>query len=130
MVKLLAYIEEAAPSQQIGEFTPEVWLEIIPASFTLDECRAAAAAIIRRGGRYIDLGPLIDEVRKARRPAEDAWHLESLLDPAAYRAGIEAADADTEATLARIADRARLRGARRHLKAIPPPDDGQAGNAP
>lgn len=124
VIKLLAFIEAANPSQKIGDLTPAAWHEIIPGDFAPEECAAAAVSIIRRGRNYVDLGDLIAEVRRARRPAGDAAHLRALLDPAEYRAGIEAADERTETALARI--EARL-GRRARLRAIPPPDydDGE-----
>jgi hypothetical protein len=120
-VKLCAYVEAACPSQQMADFTPDVWCEILPASYTLDECRAAVAAIIRRGERYADLGTIITEVRRARAPEAQREHLRALLDPAAYRDMIAADDAAFMRKLAQ-----RTGGAR--LKAIPPPDYGQGAS--
>jgi hypothetical protein len=114
-VKLCAYVEAACPAQQMADFTPDVWCEILPASYTLDECRAAVAAIIRRGERYADLGTIITEVRRVRAAEAEREHLAVLLDPAAYRDMLAADDAEFMRKLA-----ARTGGAR--LKAIPPPD--------
>ena len=119
---LCAYVEAANPSQRMGEMTPLVWHDILPPDFTLGECRAAAGAIIRRGARYVDLGEIISEVKRARRPAAEAARLAMLLDPAAMRAEIAARDAETPMVLARIADRAGR--PRMRLKAVPPPDYG------
>jgi hypothetical protein len=120
-VKLCAYVEAACPSQQMADFTPDVWCEILPADYTLDECRQAVGAVIRRGERYADLGTIIAEVRRARAPEAEQEHLRALLDPAAYRDMIAADDAAFMRKLAQ-----RTGGAR--LKAIPPPDYDQGAS--
>jgi hypothetical protein len=120
-VKLCAYVEAACPSQQMTDFTPDVWHDILPADYTLAECRAAVGAVIRRGERWADLGQIIAEVRRARAAEAEREHLRVLLDPYAYRAEIEAADAAFMRKLA-----ARTGGAR--LKAIPPADYEQGAS--
>jgi hypothetical protein len=117
---LAAYVEAACPSQQIGEFTPEAWADILPADYSLGECRDAVRAIVRRGSRFVDLGEIIAEVRRARADAAERERTRILLDPYAYRDMIAA---DNAAFLRKLA--ARTGGAQ--LKAIPPPDydDGQ-----
>ena len=117
VVKLCAYVEAACPSQQMADFTPDVWHEILPASFTLDECRAAVVAVVRRGERWVDLGTILAEVRRVRADAAERERTRVLLDPDAYRADLEAKDT---AFLRKLA--ARTGGAQ--LKAIPPPDYG------
>jgi hypothetical protein len=117
VVKLCAYVEAACPSQQMADFTPDVWHEILPASFTLDECRAAVVAVVRRGERWVDLGTILAEVRRVRADAAERERTRVLLDPDAYRADLEAKDA---AFLHKLA--ARTGGSQ--LKAIPPPDYG------
>jgi hypothetical protein len=113
---LCALIQEACPSQQMGEFTPDTWREFIPEGYTLAECRAAAVAIVRRGERYVDVGQVIAEVRRVRADAAERERAAVILDPARYRTEyVEAAD---RAFLAKLA--ARTGGAA--LKAIPPPD--------
>lgn len=116
-VELCAYVEAACPSQQMTDFTPDVWHEIVPASFTVAECRAAVGVIIRRGERWVDIGAIVAEVRRVRADAAERERIHVLLDPARYRAEVEAADA---ACVAKIAE--RTGGAR--LRAIPPPDYG------
>ena len=74
VVKLCAYVEAACPSQQMADFTPDVWHEILPASFTLDECRAAVVAIVRRGERWVDLGRIVAEVGRVRADAAEREH--------------------------------------------------------
>jgi hypothetical protein len=115
-VQLCALIQEACPSQQMGEFTPDLWREFIPESYTLAECRAAAVAIVRRGERYVDIGQVIAEVRRVRGDAAERERTAILLDAERYRTEyVEAADA---AFLAKLA--ARTGGAA--PKAVPPPD--------
>jgi hypothetical protein len=121
VVKLCAYVEAACPSQQMADFTPDVWHEILPASFTLDECRAAVVAIVRRGERWLDLGTIVAEVRRVRADAAEREHARIVLDPDALRADIDAKDA---AFMRKLAE--RTGGAQ--LKAIPPPDYGQGAS--
>lgn len=116
-VKLCAWIEAACPSQRMAELTPDVWCTILPASFTLDEALGAAVAIIRRGERWVDIGAIIAEVRRARGDVTDREHAEQLRAAEAHRAQIEARDA---AFLRKVA--ARTGGVQ--VKAIPPPDYG------
>lgn len=114
-VKLCAYVGAACPSQQMTEFTPDVWRDILPASFTLAECREAVGVIIRRGERWVDIGGIVAEVRRARADAAEREHTRIVLDPGAYRAEVDAADA---AFLRKLA----ARTGHAQLKAIPPPD--------
>jgi hypothetical protein len=119
------------PAQQWDEFTADVWTEIIPADFTLDECRAAVV-IIKRRQQWVDPSAIVAEVRLARRHAAEAEHLHVLLDPFAYRTEIvKAADAALEAKRAAFAAEdaaivakiaARADRPERRLRAISPPD--------
>ena len=54
VVKLCRYIQAACPSQAFDDYTPEVWAEMLPARYTLDECRAAVIAIKQRQA-YVDV---------------------------------------------------------------------------
>jgi hypothetical protein len=76
---LYAYVEAACPTQAMTVGNPAaevdvepflVWHEIMPASFTLGECREAVGVIVRRGMSLVDLGDLIGEVRLARGKAD------------------------------------------------------------
>ena len=96
------------------EHTPDVWCDILPAGFTLAECRAAVGIIIRRGERSVDLGGIIAEVRRVRADAAERERTRVLLDPDACRAKVEADDA---AFMRKLAAHT---GAQ--LKAIPPAD--------
>lgn len=113
--QLCAFVQEACPSQQMGEFAPDVWAEVMPVGYTLGECRAAVGVIIRRGERWADPGAIVAEVRRARADAAERERIHVLLDPAAYRAQVAATDA---AFLAKLA--ARTGG--RQLRALPAPD--------
>ena len=98
ITKLCRYIRAACPSQAFDEFTADVWAEILPAHYTLPECRAAVVAIKQRQP-YVDVSDIIAEVKRARYAAEDRQSIRKLLDPAAYRAQVEAADARTLALI-------------------------------
>jgi hypothetical protein len=119
LTKLCRYVAALSPAQQWDEYTVDAWADVLPRDFTLDECRAAVIEVKRRQP-WVDPSSIIDQVRRARRPAEEAAHLATVLDPDAYRAQIEADDAQTEAVLARIRSRAGL-PPQAQLKAIPPP---------
>jgi hypothetical protein len=104
VAKLCRYIKAACPSQAFDDFTPLVWAEILPAHYTLPECRAAVIAIKQRQA-YADVSDVIAEVKRARAGAADRDRLRVLLNPAAYRAEIEARDG---LILAKIAARAGI----------------------
>jgi hypothetical protein len=112
---LCRYIAAVSPAQQWDEFTADAWAEVIPADFTLDECRAAVIAIKQRQ-QWVDPNDIIDEVRRARRHADEQHQLHVLKDPAAYAAWVEGQD---EAFLAKLDAR---RGSTGRLRAVPPPD--------
>ncbi|MEU6222280.1 hypothetical protein [Streptomyces sp. NPDC047042] len=63
-ILLLEYVAAACPAQRVGEFTPDVWGEIL-APYNLDEARAAVLVIAGRE-RFIAPADIITEV-KARR---------------------------------------------------------------
>lgn len=116
VTKLCKYIAEACPSQRFGEFTSDVWAEILPRDFTLAECRSAVAAVKQRQP-FVDVSDVTAQVRRTRAAAADKDRLRTILDPAAYRAEIEAADARVLAAIQRRAGRPL------QLKAIPARDD-------
>jgi hypothetical protein len=112
------YAAALTPAQQWDEFTADVWADVFPADFTLDETRAAIVAVKQRQP-WLDPCDIIAEVRRARRHAEDQQQLRTLLDPDANRAQIEAVDS---AFLAKLAARGqRLREAPRALPPAPRP---------
>ncbi|MFC8436399.1 hypothetical protein [Streptomyces sp. NPDC057253] len=63
-IMLLEYVAAACPAQRIGEFTPDVWGEIL-APYSLDEARAAVLVVARQQP-FIAPADIITEV-KARR---------------------------------------------------------------
>lgn len=119
---LCRLVRAAAPGQPWDEHTAEAWELIVPPDYSLDECRAAVITIVRRGERFIDPGAVIAEVKRVRADAAERERIHVLLDPARYRAQVEAADAEC---VAKIAE--RTGGAR--LRAIPPPDYGGQADA-
>lgn len=126
-VELCAYVEAACPSQQMAEFTPDVWHEIVPASFTLAECRAAVIAIVRRGERWVDVGAIIAEVRRVRNDIAEHGSIAVLRDHGQYRAAIEAADEQRRSVEAVVREIAIRAGRPAGLKAVPRLDyDGPA----
>ena len=118
ITRLCRLVAALSPAQAWDEYTADAWAEVLPRDFTLEECQAALVAVKRRQP-WVDPSDLIAEVRRARRPAEDAEQLRTVIDPDAYRAQIEADDAAMEAVLDRIAARAGL-PRRTRLRAIPP----------
>jgi hypothetical protein len=118
---LCRFVAAVSPAQQWDEFTVDAWAMVLPADFTLEECRAAVM-VIKRRRQWVDPSDIVAEVRLARRPAAEARHLHELIGgPDAYRAHIEDANAVADAALARISDRTGI-DARQILKAVPPPD--------
>jgi hypothetical protein len=118
-VILCRFVAACTPAQQWDEYTADMWAEIIPDDFTLEECRAALVAIKRRT-QWVDPHDICDEVRRTRRDAaerEESYLLTN--DPPAYRARKEAELAEQAARFMQNLD-ART-GARR-LRAVPPPD--------
>jgi len=84
VTKLCRYIKAACPSQSMDEFTPVVWTEILPAHYSLDECRAAVIAIKQRQ-TWVDVSDIIAEVKRARRADLESLVLPTDLDYAQVR---------------------------------------------
>ncbi len=120
---LCRFVRAACPSQPWDEHTAEAWEIIIPPDYALEECQAAVVTIVRRGERFIDPGIIIAEVRRVRADAADREHTRIVLDPDAYRAEVEAADAAFLAKLAARAGRAPLA----LIKPVPPADYEDGG---
>jgi hypothetical protein len=124
---LCRFVRAACPSQPWDEYTAEAWEIILPPGYTLDECRDAVVTIVRRGARFIDPGAVITEVRRLRDDAAERGKIAILRDPAAYRAAIEAADAQRRSVEAVVREIAIRAGRPAGLRAVPPPDyDGPA----
>lgn len=126
-VKLCAYVEAACPSQQMTEATPDVWADIIPARYTLGQCKAAVTAMIRRGERFTDLGAVCAEVQRVRDDNIDRYGTPdgpgAVDGPDAHRAVTAAEGRTADEIIGEI----RHRGGR-SLKAIPPPDYGRGAS--
>lgn len=67
---LYRYVLAAFPANARDPRTPDTWREILPADFTLAECRQAAVVVARRQP-YCAASDLIAEVEAARRHDRD-----------------------------------------------------------
>ncbi|WP_216588550.1 zinc finger domain-containing protein [Streptomyces brasiliscabiei] len=63
-VQIAEYVQAACPAQKFGEYTPDVWGEIL-APYAVDEARAAVIAVARRQP-FVSPAEIVTEV-KARR---------------------------------------------------------------
>ncbi|MEV1079915.1 hypothetical protein AB0I98_16960 [Streptomyces sp. NPDC050211] len=63
-VQIAEYVQAACPAQKFGEYTPDVWGEIL-APYAVDEARAAVIAVARRQP-FVSPAEIVAEV-KARR---------------------------------------------------------------
>ncbi|MFC8625651.1 zinc finger domain-containing protein [Streptomyces anulatus] len=63
-IQIAEYVAAACPAQKFGEFTPDVWGEIL-APYDVNDARRAVIDLARRQ-RWISPGEIVDEV-KARR---------------------------------------------------------------
>lgn len=109
---LTRYVRACCPQQAIDEYTPDAWHDLL-GDLDAADCRRAVAAVGRRQP-FVAPAEIIAEVRRTRRAAEDHASIRELLDPAAYRAKIAAADS---AFLRKLAART---GQPVDLKAIEP----------
>lgn len=74
----------------MDEYTPDAWHDLL-GDLDLADCRAAVAAVAKRQP-FVAPAEIIAEIRRAKRHAGDRAHLRALLDPAAHREQIAAAD--------------------------------------
>ncbi|MFD4788285.1 hypothetical protein ACFWN1_14740 [Streptomyces sp. NPDC058459] len=63
-VQIAEYVQAACPAQKFGEYTPDVWGEIL-APYAVDEARAAVIAVARRQP-FVSPAEIVTEI-KARR---------------------------------------------------------------
>jgi hypothetical protein len=110
-VILVRYVRACCPQQAMDEFTPDAWHDLL-GGLSLRECREAVAVVARRQP-FVAPAEVIAEVRRAGRHAADQRHLHAVLDPAAHRAQVAAADS---AFLRKLA----ARTGRQALPAPPP----------
>lgn len=112
---LTRYVKACCPQQAIDEYTPDAWHDLL-GNLGLADCRAAVAAVAKRQP-FVAPAEIIAEVKRASRAAEDAARTRTLLDPAAYRTQIQAADS---AFLRKLAART---GRQATVRAITEADD-------
>ncbi|MCL6734420.1 hypothetical protein [Streptomyces neyagawaensis] len=63
-VQIAEYVQAACPAQKFGEYTPDVWGEIL-APYAVDEARAAVIAVARRQP-FISPAEIVTEIRERR----------------------------------------------------------------
>ncbi|MGW6461021.1 zinc finger domain-containing protein [Streptomyces sp. NPDC055078] len=63
-VQIAEYVAAACPAQKFGEYTPDVWGEIL-APYAVDEARAAVIAIARRQP-WISPAEIVTEIKERR----------------------------------------------------------------
>jgi hypothetical protein len=63
-VQIAEYVQAACPAQKFGEFTPDVWGEIL-APYAVDEARAAVIAVARRQP-FVSPAEIVTEIRARR----------------------------------------------------------------
>ena len=97
MVLLTRYIKACCPQQQMDEFTADAWHDLI-GDLGAEECRAAVQVIASRQP-FVAASEIRAEVKRAQRAADGTRRLRDLLNPAAYRRQVEAADARTLALI-------------------------------
>ncbi|WP_405676858.1 hypothetical protein OG292_19660 [Streptomyces sp. NBC_01511] len=63
-IMLLEYVSAACPAQKVGEFTPDVWGELL-APYNLTDARAAVLAVARRQP-FVSPAEIITEIKERR----------------------------------------------------------------
>ncbi|MFE9906453.1 zinc finger domain-containing protein [Streptomyces achromogenes] len=63
-VQIAEYVAAACPAQKFGEYTPDVWGEIL-APYQVDEARAAVIAVARRQP-FVSPAEIVTEIRERR----------------------------------------------------------------
>lgn len=63
-VQIAEYVQAACPAQKFGEYTPDVWGEIL-APYAVDEARAAVIAVARRKP-FVSPAEIVTEIRERR----------------------------------------------------------------
>lgn len=92
-VLLTRYVKACCPQQQIDDYTPDAWFDIL-SDLELDDCRAAVVAIKRRSV-FVDPSEIRAEVRRIRndrlaRELPPAIPHELADEPGRYRAELNA----------------------------------------
>ncbi|MGW6009667.1 hypothetical protein [Streptomyces sp. NPDC055210] len=123
-VQIAEYVQAACPAQKFGEFTPDVWGEIL-APYAVDEARAAVIAVARRQP-FVAPAEIVTEIRARRAERIELANIVVDGDPA--HTGAESAAALREIIraagdgLTGPASIGRSLGAAERL-ALPPGDD-------
>jgi hypothetical protein len=92
-VLLTRYVKACCPQQQIDEYTPDAWFDIL-GDLDLGDCKAAAAEVARHQP-FVAPSEIRAEVRRVRDARMDAAEIpapppELTNDPDAYRAALHA----------------------------------------
>ncbi|ARF62862.1 hypothetical protein B1H20_16805 [Streptomyces violaceoruber] len=98
-VQIAEYVAAACPAQKFGEFTPDVWGEILK-PYAVDEARSAVIAVARRQP-WISPAEIVEEIKARREERIELAHvvydgnpLETGAQSAASRRALIAAAAD------------------------------------
>ncbi|MER8083805.1 hypothetical protein ABTZ57_01250 [Streptomyces sp. NPDC094048] len=86
-IQIAEYVAAACPAQKFGEFTPDVWGEIL-APYDLDDARRAVIAVAARQP-FISPAEIITEIKARRADRIDAAHV--LYDGDPGETGLESA---------------------------------------
>jgi hypothetical protein len=91
-ILLLEYVSAACPAQRIGEYTPDVWGELL-APYDLDDARRAVMAVASRQP-FISPAEIITEIRERRAERIELAHV--VYDGNPLETGAESAAARRE----------------------------------
>ncbi|MFJ2183413.1 hypothetical protein ACIOJG_22610 [Streptomyces anulatus] len=72
-VQIAEYVAAACPAQKFGEFTPDVWGEILK-PYAVDEARAAVIAVARRQP-WISPAEIVEEIKARREERIELAHV-------------------------------------------------------
>ena len=89
-VQIAEYVQAACPAQKFGEYTPDVWGEIL-APYDVDEARAAVIAVARRQP-FVSPAEIVTEIRERR--AERIEQANIVIDGDPTHTGAESAAAE------------------------------------
>ncbi|MYW48848.1 hypothetical protein [Streptomyces sp. SID161] len=125
-VQIAEYVQAACPAQRFGEYTPDVWGEIL-APYDVNEARAAVIAIARRQP-FISPAEIVTEVKARREERIELAHvvydgnpLETGAESIAARRALLRAAGDG---LTEPSSISRALGTADHLALPPGPDHG------
>ena len=88
-VLLTRYVKACCPQQQIDEYTPDAWYDIL-GDLDLDDCRTAVVAIKKRAV-FVDPSEIRAEVKRIRRDRLDREIIPAPpAEPGPYKAELDA----------------------------------------